>query len=54
LLDGIWKDVAIVWRNKHDGSTPFTKKNMLDSFFWIFNDLRHVGDEKSLGELIND
>jgi hypothetical protein len=32
----------------------FTKKNMTDSFFWIMDDLRHFGDNKSMGELINE
>lgn len=53
VLDGIWKDISLVWR-KPDGDTSFTKKNMMDSFFWIFADLKNFGDEKSMGELINE
>jgi hypothetical protein len=54
MLDGIWKDIALVWR-KPDGETSFTKKNMMDSFFWIYKEnLSHFGDTKSLGELINE
>lgn len=52
-LDGIYKDVSLVWR-KPDGENSFSKKDMKDSFFWIYNDLRHFGDEKSLGELLNE
>jgi hypothetical protein len=53
VLDGIWKDVSLVWR-KPDGDTSFTKDNMMDSFFWIIGDLKHLGDEKSMGELFNE
>ena len=53
VLDGIWKDVSLVWR-KPDGDTSFTKDNMMDSFFWIMKDLKHLGDEKSMGELFNE
>lgn len=52
-LDGIWKDVSLVIR-KPDGETSFTKDNMVDSFFWIYNDLKHFGDDKSMAELINE
>lgn len=53
VLDGIWKDISLVWR-KPDGDTSFTKDNMMDSFFWIMSDLKHFGDEKSMGELFNE
>lgn len=53
VLDGIWKDISLVIRNK-GLDNAFTKKNMMDSFFWIMDDLRHFGDNKSMGELINE
>ena len=52
-LDGIWKDISLYIR-KPDGEYSFTGKNLKDSFFWIYKDLAHFGDKKSMAELINE
>ena len=39
---------------KPDNEYSFTAKNMKDSFFWIYKDLIHFGNKKSLGELLNE
>ena len=52
-IDGLWKDVSLIIR-KPDGDTSFTKDNMKDAFFWIYKDLMHFGDTKSMAELINE
>lgn len=52
-IDGLWKDVSLIIR-KPDGDTSFTKDNMKDAFFWIYKDLMHFGDDKSMAELINE
>lgn len=52
-LDGIWKDISLVWR-KPDGETSFTKKNMLDAYFFAYKDLVHYGNGNSLSELLNE
>jgi hypothetical protein len=52
-LDGIWKDISLMIR-KPDNEYSFTAKNMKDSFFWIYKDLIHFGNKKSLGELLNE
>lgn len=52
-LDGIWKDISLYIR-KPDGEHSFTAQNLKDSFFWIYKDLAHFGNKKSLAELINE
>lgn len=52
-LDGLWKDISLIIR-KPDGEYSFTAKNLKDAFFWIYNDLRHFGNNKSMGELLNE
>ena len=52
-IDGIWKDISLMIR-KPDNEYSFTAKNMKDSFFWIYKDLIHFGNKKSLGELLNE
>lgn len=52
-IDGLWKDISLIIR-KPDGDTSFTKDNMQDAFFWIYKDMMHFGDTKSMAELINE
>lgn len=54
-LDGIWKDISLVFRLHDDGQDIFTKNHFIDSFWWIYKDLTHDwGDKKSFGQLINE
>lgn len=52
-LEGLWKDISLVIR-KPDGETSFTKKNMLDAYFFAYKDLFHYGNGNSLTELLNE
>ena len=58
FIDGIWKDVSLMWR-KPTGNTsdtskePFDKKNLTESFLWILKDLKHFGPNISMGEAFN-
>jgi hypothetical protein len=52
-IDGLWKDISLYIR-KPDGEYSFTAQNLKDSFFWIYKDLVHFGNKKSLAELINE
>lgn len=57
IIDGLWKDIMLILQ-KPDVAIPddsvFTKKNMVDSFFWITKDAySHWGDKPSLGEALN-
>ena len=52
-LDGVWKDISLFLR-KSDQDPSFTAQNLKDSFFWIYKDIMHFGDNKSMGELFNE
>lgn len=52
-LEGFWKDISLVIR-KPDGETSFTKKNMIDAYFFAYKDLVHYGNGNSLTELLNE
>ena len=51
ILDGIWKDCSLIWRNVYGGNVPYTKENMKDAFFTVYKDL--FTDKKSVAALIN-
>lgn len=53
-IDGIWKDIRLVFQNSHSaGDTNLTQKNFKDSFFWIIQDIADFGGNLSLGEALN-
>lgn len=52
-IDGLWKDISLYFR-KPDGEHSFTAQNLKDAFFWVYQDLCHFGNDKSLAELINE
>lgn len=54
VIDGLWKDVRIVFQNSHrEGDSNLTAKNFKDSFFWIIQDIGNFNGKLSLGEALN-
>ena len=53
LLDGIWKDFMLVIK-KPDGTEAFSAKNFKDSFFWVYKELAHHSNTKSLARTLNE
>ena len=54
IIDGLWKDIRIVYQNSHaDGDKAFSFQNFKDSFFWILHDVANFGGELSVGEGLN-
>lgn len=51
-LDGIWKDISLFIKNP-DGKESFTKKNLTEAAFWVYQDIRHFGDSFTMAELLN-
>jgi hypothetical protein len=52
LLEGIWKDIGIVWRNE-DGKYGFTAKEMIDSFIDVYKEFGKFGFYPTKLERIN-
>ena len=54
IIDGLWKDIRIVFQNSHAyGDKAFSLKNFKDAFFWIIHDVANFDGELTVGEGLN-
>ena len=58
FIDGLWKDISLMWRKptgdtSNNGQEPFNRENFVSAIKWISKDLIHFGDSISLGEALN-
>ena len=53
VIDGLWKDVRIVYQNSRGGDQNLSAKNFKDAFFWIIQDAVNFNGKLSVGEALN-
>lgn len=51
-LDGLWKDVMLVIQ--YGDKEAFSKENFTSAAAWVYKDLFHFGDSRTLGQMLNE